>query len=105
MTGTLLKKILDTGDAKWGKGAYLQRYKTMQPAPEGKGWLVNGLPLEEEKTYRIAMNDFLLTGYDLDFLTKDNPGILRIDRFSPGDPSDLRRDVRVAVAHYLQNIK
>jgi 5'-nucleotidase len=75
MAGTLLKQVLDQGRANAGKGGYLQ---TANVATDGSGnWFIGGEPLDESRTYMVAINDFLLTGNEqgLDYLTPDNPGL------------------------------
>ena len=99
MTGTLLKKVLDEGESAKGDGGYLQRHKLDL---ENDRWLVSGKPLDESQNYTIAMNDFLLAGYDLKFFTKKNPGIISIKEPHPEDKNDIRRDVRLAVIQMLK---
>ncbi|MFK7808613.1 MAG: bifunctional UDP-sugar hydrolase/5'-nucleotidase [Saprospiraceae bacterium] len=101
MTGQLLKQLLD--EEKKGNGAYLQRHK-INGDPKS-GWIVKGEPLSTDRNYRIAMTSFMLTGYDYDFLTKDNPGIVKISAADPKDKTDLRRDLRIAIADYLESIR
>ena len=99
LTGALLKKILDEGEAAKGDGGYLQRHKLELKDDQ---WIVSGKVLEESKTYTIAMNDFLLAGYDLKFFTRKNPGILSIKEPDPEDKTDVTRDVRLAVIQMLK---
>ena len=62
--GSLLKEVLDYGKSRAGKGAYLQYYLI----EDGEAWLVNGNPIDPEKTYTIAFSDYLLKGFDITFL-------------------------------------
>jgi 5'-nucleotidase/UDP-sugar diphosphatase len=101
MTGTLLKKLLDAD--KVGRGAYLQRHKI--EGDSKTGWLVKGNPLDVNRNYNIAMNDFMLAGYDFDFFTKENLGILNVTYGNPDDLTDFRKDLRLATAKYLENIR
>jgi 2',3'-cyclic-nucleotide 2'-phosphodiesterase (5'-nucleotidase family) len=103
MTGILLKELLNASEQKIGNGAYLQVYK-ISGKPDS-GWIINGSLLDTNRNYRIAMNDFMLSGYDHPFFTKDNPGIIKITGADEADPTDLRRDVRVAIADYLTKLK
>src|SRR5699024_850928 len=73
MTGKLLKETLDFGLEASGTGAYLQRFNIDQ---NKKGeWLIKQEVLDENKNYQIAMNDFMLLGLDIPFLTPENEGI------------------------------
>jgi 2',3'-cyclic-nucleotide 2'-phosphodiesterase (5'-nucleotidase family) len=98
MTGSLLNQILNESDTKHGNGAYLQMYKISKSSIGT--WTINGSPLDEEKNYNIAMNDFLLRGYDFKFLTAENEGILNI--LTPGD-NDVTRDIRLCIIHHLSS--
>lgn len=101
MTGTLLKKLLDTD--KVGKGAYLQRHKINGDATAG--WIIKGKALDLSRNYNIAMNDFMLAGYDYDFFTKENPDIIKVTYGDPNDPTDYRKDLRLAISKYLESIR
>ncbi len=101
MTGELLRKVLDYGKSQGGTGAYLQRHNISESA--SGGWLVDGDPLEGGKRYyTVAVSDFLLKGYDIPFLTEDNPGILKIH--TPKE-NEIANDMRKAVILYLKSIK
>lgn len=65
--GSLLARALDQGLANRGKGGFLQ---TANVSQSGGGWTVGGKPLEPDRTYRIAINDYLASGKEqgLDFL-------------------------------------
>ncbi len=97
--GSLLRKVLDIGLENKGTGGYLQWYDI---APGPGGWLVQGQPLEDEQVYHIAVNDFLLSGYEtgLDFFTPQHADILKVDK--PADASDVRYDIRKVVIEYLK---
>lgn len=97
MTGALLKKILDAGAAGKGKGRYLQMYK-VETNRQGE-WVIDNKVVDDKRKYTIAMNDFMLAGYDFKFLTKDTEGILSID----DDESGSRGDLRVAIVDYLKS--
>lgn len=100
MTGALLIEVLDYGKSKGGTGAYLQRYN-LNESPTG-GWLLEGNAIEAGKTYTVAISDFLLKGYDIPFLTPDNPGILNV--YTP-KATEAAKDIRKAVILYLKSIK
>lgn len=93
MKGSLLAQILDTGDKNKGSGGFLQVYNASQD-PSSKQRIVNGAKLDADKTYVVAINDFLMTGKEknMDFLTESNPGILKVTK--PGE-NDLRKDIRL----------
>jgi 5'-nucleotidase/UDP-sugar diphosphatase len=76
MSGSLLQRTLDQGRANAGTGGYLQLANVARP-PGGDQWVVNGAPLDPARSYRVATNDFLLSGREtkLDFLTRDNPEV------------------------------
>lgn len=99
MTGKLLQQVLQTGQANRGSGGYLQTYGVSER--DGQ-WYVDGQPLQTDRVYSVAMGDFLLTGLEqnMDFLTRENPQVLRVD--APA-PESLARDIRLALAEYLKN--
>ena len=101
LTGELLREILDFGKSQGGTGAYLQRHDISESADGG--WLIGGDLLEEGKRYyTVAISDFLLKGYDIPFLTPDNPGILKV--YTPSE-NEIANDLRKAVILYLKSIK
>jgi 5'-nucleotidase len=77
MKGRLLSKVLDVGQSNRGIGGYLQ---TSNISGAQGAWLINGQPVDPNKTYKIATSDFLLTGGErnLEFLTKSNPDVGRV---------------------------
>lgn len=98
MTGKLLRKVLDFGLNASGTGAYLQRYNIDQN-PRGE-WQVKGQPLDDSKTYSVAVNDFLMLGLDIPFLTKDNPGVLKI--YTPKE-DEIAGDLRKCIISYFKS--
>jgi len=100
ITGELLIKVLEYGNSRRGSGAYLQRYNLTQN-DEG-AWLLEGDLIEKESIFTIALSDFLLTGYDIPFLTPENKGIVSV--YKPLE-SEAAWDIRKAVIQYLKNIK
>jgi 2',3'-cyclic-nucleotide 2'-phosphodiesterase (5'-nucleotidase family) len=99
MTGRLLIDILDFGKSQGGTGAYLQRHNIIES--DIAGWMINRNPIRVKETYTIAMTDFLLKGYDIPFLTKDNPGILKVHQPLSTEPAS---DIRKAVIMYLKSL-
>ena len=79
MAGSLLQRVLDQGKANAGTGGYLQT-ANVSSNPAGTGWLINGVALDPKKTYKVAINDFLLTGKEikLSFLIRTSPDIQNI---------------------------
>ena len=73
--GGLLQRVLDQGEENKGTGGYLQKSENVT----GKkgNWFIQGQPLNPARTYRVAVNDFLLTGREkkLDFFTRDAAGV------------------------------
>jgi 2',3'-cyclic-nucleotide 2'-phosphodiesterase (5'-nucleotidase family) len=88
MKGSLLTQVLEAGKKNRGAGGFLQY-----------GPVIN---IDAEKTYRVALTDFLLTGGEtnLGFLTEDNPLITKVfpDILPNYDP---RVDIRLAIVRYL----
>jgi 5'-nucleotidase len=76
MKGSLLQRVLDQGQANHGTGGYLQTANADRDVAAGS-WLISGEPLDPERIYTVAINDFLLTGREqgLDFLNQENPEI------------------------------
>jgi 5'-nucleotidase/UDP-sugar diphosphatase len=65
--GSLLARALDQGLANRGIGGFLQ---TANVAQSGNAWTVGGQPLDPNRTYRVAISDYLASGKEqnLDFL-------------------------------------
>ncbi|MCT7950698.1 bifunctional metallophosphatase/5'-nucleotidase [Ancylothrix sp. C2] len=76
LEGILLKRVLDQGLANRGTGGFLHTANVSRGA-DGSGWLIGGKVLEENRRYRVAMTDFLLTGKEtgLGFLTAEQVGV------------------------------
>ena len=92
MQGEVLKQVLDRGRASRGLGAYLQVAKVRFDA---QAWWIGGEALAAERRYRVAINDFLLSGREsgLEFLTLAHPGIELIEE---------GRDLRFALIDALK---
>ncbi len=95
MNGALLKKVLEQGQANKGSGGYLQTAKITQKF-NSVNWLINGKLLDHKQTYKVVINDFLLSGKEqgLDFLNLQQPGIKLITE---------KRDIRFAVIDQLKS--
>ncbi len=100
LKGSLLKEVLDYGESKRGKGAYLQQFNVSQDTQ--KNWTIAGQPINPNKIYTVAFSDFLLKGYDIPFLTTDNKGIVEVYKPKENEPAG---DVRKAIILYLKQKK
>lgn len=85
--GALLARVLDAGIANIGTGGYLHVAGARR---EEAGWTVAGERIDPAKQYRVAFNDFLLTGREigLGFLTRSHPQVRDVGEY---------RDVRLAM--------
>lgn len=95
MNGSLLQRVLEQGRANRGTGGYLQTANVSRK-PEIGTWVINGEPLDPNQKYRVAINDFLMSGKEkgLEFLNFNQPGVRLIAR---------KRDIRFAVIKQLRN--
>lgn len=104
MKGSLLKQIIETGFSQPGSGGYLQYYGLEQTAA---GYKVKNELINENKVYMAAVSDYLMSGMEQNFgyLTKDNPGIIKVTEPNPENKADLRNDIRFAVINYFEKWK
>lgn len=93
--GALLQRLLAQGQTNKGTGGYLQTAKVTQQ-PNSGNWLISGQPLNPQRIYKIAINDFLISGKEqgLDFLNLKQPRIRLIAE---------KRDIRFAVIDQLKS--
>ena len=93
MKGSLLEQLLNQGLANKGTGGYLQTAGVTRNT--GQDWLVGDRVLNPNQTYRVAINDFLLTGKEigLDYLTLENP---EVNLIREGE------DIRFSLIHQLR---
>lgn len=98
LKGKLLSQVLEYGKKQSGSGAYLQRYNFAQHS-DGV-WYVEGKRIFDNKTYTIAISDFLLKGLDIPFLTPENPDVLKI--YTPKE-NETAADIRKAIIAYLNS--
>jgi len=86
MTGALLQRVLEAGRRNSGEGGYLHASASLTSAPAG--WHVNGVPLNPETLYSVALPEFLLTGREANmaFLTRTASGVTGVEEFR-----DIRR--------------
>jgi 5'-nucleotidase len=87
MKGSLLQRVLDQGQANQGNGGYLQTANVSRDEA-GAAWLINAESLNPDRTYQVAINDFLISGREqgLDFLNDQNPELKVIQ-----ENADVRR--------------
>ncbi len=106
MTGTLLKKILEVGLKNKGSGGYLQWFRVYFE-PNEQVWKIQDKIIEDDQSYVVALNDFLLLGLEKDmaFLTEKTPGILNIHKPNAEDENDLRRDIRLCIVDLMKKMK
>jgi len=93
MRGELLGRVLAAGERNIGSGGFLQR--TSVEGSTVAGWRVASAPLDESRTYRVAIADYLLTGLEvgIEFLKRDTPGVEVVGE---------RRDIRQAVIEQMR---
>ncbi len=88
MKGSLLQKVLMQGDKNIGSGGYLQSANTGKAA-DGT-WLVNNAAIDPNRSYKVAILDFLMTGKEsnLDYLNPSNPDLKLL---GDGKGNDIRQ--------------
>jgi 2',3'-cyclic-nucleotide 2'-phosphodiesterase (5'-nucleotidase family) len=99
MTGVLLKKLLETSEQNKGEGAYLQ-LAGIEVDEESLTFKIGGELLKTDRNYKIAMNDFLLAGYYYKFFTKENEGIIKVNK--PAENDVIKNDLRKAMIEYFK---
>lgn len=93
LKGALLQRVLEQGQANRGRGGYLQTANVTQD--QAGIWQVQGTPLDRDRLYRVAINDFLLSGREqgLEFLNLNSPEVQLIAE---------KEDIRFAVIRQLR---
>ncbi len=73
MKGSLLGRVLDQGWANKGSGGFLHA-ANVSLSEDRTLWVIHGKPLDTERMYQVAINDFLLRGLEqgLEFLNREN---------------------------------
>ena len=102
MKGRLLIKVLEAGRKNVGSGGFLQYSPAIYDATT-TSWKIKNAAIDPNKTYRVALSDFLFTGREanLDFLNEKNPDIVKVyPVYASPDP---RSDIRLAVVKFLTN--
>ena len=100
--GKLLNDVLNYGQNAAGTGAYLQRYNAV--LKDGK-WLVNGKPVKVQKTYHVAISDYLIKGFDIPMLKASNPLVLKVYKPDNTNVNDVRVDIRKTVISFIKTLK
>ncbi len=106
ITGVELQKVLLTGPASVGSGSFLL-WTGVDFDSAGPAFKINGAPLDPDKTYHIAVADYIFSGKSngLEFFNASNPAVSNISQPDPSDKNDLRNDVRRAVIEYIKKNK
>ena len=101
--GILLINILDAGRMNFGKGGLLHYSSAVSFDSLTKTWSLKNAPINETKVYKLAISEFLMTGGEanLEFLTKDNPGIVKVYPVFT-ELTDPRSDIRRAIINYME---
>ena len=96
--GRLLEQVLNYGVNVRGQGAYLHRFNAYKV---GDQWMIKNKALILNKTYTVALSDYLLKGLDIPFLTSNNSGISSV--IHPRN-KELTFDIRKVVINYLKTL-
>jgi 2',3'-cyclic-nucleotide 2'-phosphodiesterase (5'-nucleotidase family) len=103
MKGALLLQVLNAGIKNKNNGGFLQ----FQPVKNTSDrFELNGVPVDESKTYRVALSEYLLSGKEtnLEFLNEKNPGIIKVYPAETAVTSP-KSDIRLAIVQYMQSLK
>ena len=74
--GDLVQRALDQSAAAVGSGSYLQ---TANVTRSGGAWLIGGRAVDPVTTYKVALNDYLLTPREgRDYLGRGLPGVANV---------------------------
>lgn len=86
IAGGYLRQVLDQGVANRGTGGFLQHGGISRDA--GGAWTIRGRPLSPARTYRVAFNDYLLSGKEtgLEHLMPGHPDLQIL-----GERGDVRK--------------
>jgi 5'-nucleotidase len=95
LKGSLLENVLNIGQSNAGSGGFLQ---TANIQPDGAHWKIAGQPIDPEKIYRIALDEFLLTGKEKGLRS------LKLGESGVGPVVELR-DIRLALIDELKSMK
>ena len=85
IAGSVIQRALDQGQAAVGTGSYLQT--TANVTRTGDGWTIGGTKLDPARSYRVALNDYLMLNREgRDYLTPTSPGVANVT-----DHGDVRK--------------
>lgn len=96
--GHLLKNVLEYGNNAVGNGAYLQRYNCDKVGGE---WQIQGQAIDNDKTYKVAVSDYLMKGFDIPVLKEGAPNVLSV--YKPTE-AEIGYDIRKAVIEYFKSL-
>lgn len=104
MKGSLLKQVLEAGRKNVGIGGFLQYSEGV--TYDAGNWKYKNEAIADDKIFRVAISDFLLTGGEanLGFLTKTNTDIIKVYPVIT-DQKDPRFDIRSAIIEYMKKLK
>jgi hypothetical protein len=82
----------------------LSKVKNIQYSEKKAQWLLNQQKIKTKKKYKIAINEYLMTGKEtnLDFLNPQNPALKVLFKPSKNDSNDARTDIRKVFVKYLK---
>jgi 2',3'-cyclic-nucleotide 2'-phosphodiesterase (5'-nucleotidase family) len=105
MKGSLLVQILEASKKNTGIGGFLQYSPVITYDTTNRNWDFKTMPIDENKVYKIAITDFLMSGSEanMGFLTKDNQGIVKVYPLFT-DMKDPRSDVRRTIINYMEGL-
>jgi 5'-nucleotidase / UDP-sugar diphosphatase len=71
MRGSLLRRVLEQGMRNRGTGGFVQRTNIER---SGADWTVGGQPLDDARTYHLAVSEYLISGREqgMSWLSRDN---------------------------------
>jgi 5'-nucleotidase len=107
--GSLLLQVLEAGQKNVGTGGYLHyyplQYLPSTSDPTRGEWTLKGSAIDSGKIYRVAFNDFLVSGREanLGFLNKDNPAMIKLYDVETSKENP-KSDIRLAIVRYLEKL-
>jgi len=104
INGALLLQILEAGLKNKNTGGFLHHNEGLHRNVTSGTWLLNDVAIDSIKTYRVALNDFLLSGGEanLHFLNPGNKDIVIVNDAGAANAA-MRSDIRQAIVSYLNS--
>ena len=96
--GSLLNEVLNYGEQAIGTGAYLHRHNIIK---QGGNWFIQNEILDLDKTYKVAVTDYLMKGFDIPVLKDTHPEVLTV--YKP-QTDEVASDIRKAIVAYLKEL-